>query len=119
MGWLWGVWICFGLLVWRVVGYWEWPIPLNWQKRLAYIVEKNRLGHLTYECLWQVNPKNPLAEWYIWRFRKIIPQIDSKLCADCYIDLGIGLKGSLCRDTYLACLQRRFPEIEIKLKGEN
>ncbi|MHB8125954.1 MAG: hypothetical protein ACYDEJ_10000 [Desulfitobacteriaceae bacterium] len=119
MRWLWGVWICFGLLVWRFVGYWEWSIPLDWQKLLASMVEKNRLGELTYECHWQVNLENPMAEWYVWRFLQIIPKIDSKLYANCYIELGTDLKDSLCRDTYLACLQRRFPDIEIKLKLEN
>ncbi len=116
MGWLWGVWICFGLLVWRFVGYWEWSIPLAWQKLIASVVEKNRLVDLTYECLWHVNPENPMAEWYIWRFRKIIPQIESKLYANCYIEIGEDLKGSLCTNRYLGCLQRRFPEVGVKLK---
>ncbi len=116
MDWFWGVWICFGLLVWRVVGYWEWSMPLEWQKRLASRVERKRLGYLSYECLWQVNPENPMAEWYIWRFLIIIPRIDSKIYANCYIELGTGSNDSLCRDTYLACLQRRFPEVGVKFK---
>lgn len=91
-------------------------MPLDWQRRIASIGERNRRGYLSYESLWQVNPENPLAEWYIWRLLKIIPRIDSKLYVNCYIDLGTGSKGTLCRHTYLACLQRRFPEVGVKLK---
>lgn len=91
-------------------------MPLDWQKRLASSVGRNHPGPLSYECLCKVNPENPMAEWYIWRFLKIIPRIDSKLYANCYIELGPDLNDSLARDTYLACLQRRFPEVEVKLK---
>jgi hypothetical protein len=118
MGWL-AVWLCLSLLIWRLVGYWEWSVPENWQVRLASIAEKNHRRDLTYECFWQVSPENPLAEWYIWRFRKFIPQIDAKTCINCYIDPGAGLNALFDMNTYLSCLQRRFPDIEIKLKLEN
>lgn len=117
MGWL-AIWLCLSLLVWILVGDWEWSVPLNWEVRLASIAEKKSCNP-TYECLWQVNPENPLAEWYIWRFREIISRIDRKISINCYIDPGSGQNTLFNMDTYLSCLQRRFPDTEIKLKLEN
>ncbi|HWQ73197.1 MAG TPA: hypothetical protein VN370_12860 [Desulfitobacteriaceae bacterium] len=118
MGWL-AVWLCLGFLIWILAGYWEWSVPLNWQVRLASLAKKNHSCDLTYECSWQVNPENPLAEWYIWCFYRLIPQIGGKTKINCYIDPGAGLSALFDIDTYLSCLQRRFPDIEIKLKSEN
>jgi hypothetical protein len=117
MGWL-VVWLCLSLLIWRIVGDWEWPVPVNWQVCLASIAKENPCDQ-TYECLWQVNPENPLAEWYIWRFHKLVPQVNTKTQINCYIDPGAGPNALFDMDTYLSCLQRRFPDIEITLKSEN
>ncbi|MDD4400462.1 MAG: hypothetical protein PHI24_01020 [Desulfitobacteriaceae bacterium] len=117
MGWL-AIWVCLSSLIWILAGYWEWSVPINWQVRMVSLAERKSCNPI-YECFWQINPENPLAEWYIWRFRKFMPLADRKIPIRCYINPGRGQNNLFNMDTYLSCLQRRFPDIEIKLKLEN
>ena len=100
-----GVVLILGAVLWRVNSSWEWGIPFKWQAKIGAWKESlaSRTQSLNYN--WYMAQESRELEKHLW-FLKFMAPIKVEVC--------VHLKFSHDHDEiYIACLQRRFPEIRI------
>ena len=111
-----GVILILEILLWRAVSDLEWGIPPKcqslieaWRERLC-----SKTHSLNY--FWDSNPGDGELEKHFWCLQKELPQLRKRFNVPLWIEVRV-FQGIDPRQTqrYLACLQRRFPEIEITL----
>ncbi|EGW38889.1 hypothetical protein [Desulfosporosinus sp. OT] len=109
-----GVVLCLGILLWRTNSSLEWNIPLKWQILIGAWQREcgNKTHSLNYVCY--LGSENSELEKDFWHLRMALPRMQKKFKVPLWIKVrihqGVATKQ---KDLYLACLQKRFPEIEI------
>lgn len=97
--------LILGAVLWRANSSWEWGIPSKWQAKIGAWKEGlvSRTQSLNYN--WYMAQESRELEKHLWFLKFMVP-IKVEVC--------VHLNFSHDHDEiYIACLQRRFPEIRI------
>lgn len=109
-----GVILILGVLSWRLDSSWEWEIPHKWQVSIETWKDglSSRTHSLTYD--WYLGPENRELEKHLWHLKRAFPRLSKQFNAP--IRVEVCLYPNFPPDQnkrYIACLQRRFPELKI------
>lgn len=109
-----GVVLIIGIFLWRTDSSLEWSIPLKWQTFIRTWQKGfgDKTHILTY--VWYFGPENSELERNFWHLQMALPRLRNKFRAPLWIEVYVreGLAPGQ-QEIYIACLRRRFPEIEI------
>ena len=109
-----GVVLILGILLWRTDPRLEWNIPIKWQTVIKIWQAKlsSKTQSLSYVCY--LSPENCELERNLWYLQMTLPKLCKKFGAPLGVEVCVRQGWVLGRqEIYIACLQRRFPEIEI------
>lgn len=101
------------VLLWKANSHWEWSIPLKLQSFLQ--TEKENLSRETQRVAyaWKESGGNEL-EKDLGNLQREFPRLRKKYKDPIWIEVCLHQNMVLGpREKYLACLQRRFPDIDI------
>jgi len=110
-----GVVLILGVILWNVDSHLEWNIPLKWQAFLKAWTEK--LGSKTHKLkyIWYLGSENSELEKQFWHLKMALPRLRKKFRVPLWIEVRVDQRAAPRQiGKYIACLQRRFPEIEIQ-----
>ena len=109
-----GVVLSIGILLWRADSSFEWSVPLEWQTYIG--TWQARLGNKTHSLnyVWYIDRENCELEKNFWQLQMALPRLRKEFRVPLWIKVCVhpGIATGQ-KEIYLACLQRRFPEIEI------
>ncbi|MDR3543073.1 MAG: hypothetical protein P4L69_19230 [Desulfosporosinus sp.] len=110
-----GVVMILGVLSWRTASCLEWSIPLKWQALIkAWKEGLTRRTH-TFKYVWYMGPEYSELEKQFWHLKRALPRLQKKYGVPIWIEVSVQQSGDRGeKGTYISCLQRRFPEIEIQ-----
>lgn len=108
-----GVVLILGVVLWRVDLSWEWDIPQKWQAKIGTWKESlvSRTHILNYD--WYLGLEQP-REWekHLWQLQMEFPRLRRKFSAPIRLEICVHPQDTVSQnDTYISCLQSRFPGI--------
>lgn len=102
--------LCLAILLWRTAPSLEWSIPPKWQVFIRTLLSRwrDKTDVLNYVC--HLGSEDNELERDLWHLRMDLLRRHQKSMVKVRVhqEMATGQK-----KRYLACLQRRFPEIEI------
>ena len=104
-----------GILLWRIDSRLEWSIPLKWQALIK--ARKEGLANKTHtlKYIWHLGPEYSELEQQFWYLKWALPRLQKKYRVPLWIEVSVQQSGDYGqKGSYISCLQRRFPEIEIQ-----
>ena len=106
--------LILSILLWRVDSRLEWSIPLKWQALLEGWKEGLSSRTQTLNYVWYLGPENSELEKQFWHLKMAFPRLQKIFKGPLWIEVSVDQSTDpRQKGTYIACLQRRFPEIEI------
>lgn len=117
-----GIVLILGSLLWWGAARWEWQVPIQGQKVLIRWRERLSQKSHTLKYDWSVGSGECELEKHFGHLQQALPQLQKKFKRPLIIEVIIHPRLALGQQAiYVACLQRRFPEIGIyasPLQGE-
>ncbi|SPF55968.1 conserved hypothetical protein [Candidatus Desulfosporosinus infrequens] len=102
------------ILLWRTDSRMEWSIPLKWQALIKAWKERLASRTHTFKYVWYSDSEYSELEKQFWHFKRALPRLQKKCRVPLWIEVNVQQSGTPGqKGTYISCLQRRFPEIEI------
>lgn len=107
--------LIIGVFLWRVNSSWDWSIPIKLEEKIVTWKEGlvSRTHTLNYD--WYANQETQELEKTLWELKLLFPRLRKKIMAP--IKAQVSIRPNISEDhrheRYIACLQRRFPEISI------
>ena len=115
-----GILIIIGMVLWRINLRLEWNIPQKWQNAIQSWQEGISAKTHNLKYIWNTGRVNGDLERNFYHLEKSLPRLQKKLNASIWIEVLI-YRGGPCEqnETYIACLQRRFPGLAIHQYSPN
>lgn len=109
-----GVIVILGVLSWGVDSSWEWEIPQKWEAVIGGWKERLSNGTHSLNYDWYLGPENRELEKHLWHLTREFPRLNKKFKAPIKVEVCVYPYFPPDQNKrYIACLQRRFPELRI------
>lgn len=123
-----GIVLVLGIIFWVLCSRYEWSIPLRWQAQISAWKERLKNQSYSLNFVWKLSPDSREIEKRFWLLQRALPSLQKKKKLPLLIEVQVCPDLSFAEEEkYIACLQRRFSEINIYTcspkgidsKGEN